>query len=96
MACAIQNDLHTRGFALYPAPLRRFDWLRIVSLDYDQLKVHYIYIHTHTHTHTRIYAQNDLRQRGFALYPAPLRRFDWLRIVPATLTMVLLFLSTRK
>ena len=28
----------------------------------------------------------DLRERGFALYPAPLRRFDWLRIVPATLT----------
>ena len=29
----------------------------------------------------------DLRSRGFDLYPAPLRRFDWLRIVPATLTI---------
>jgi len=28
----------------------------------------------------------DLRQRGFALYVAPLSRFDWLRIVPSTLT----------
>jgi len=30
--------------------------------------------------------KQDLRARGFDLYPAPLRRFDWLRIVPATLT----------
>lgn len=28
----------------------------------------------------------DLRNRGFALYVAPLSRFDWLRIVPNTLT----------
>eukprot|EP00930_Biecheleria_cincta_P035579 TRINITY_DN24465_c0_g1_i1.p1 TRINITY_DN24465_c0_g1~~TRINITY_DN24465_c0_g1_i1.p1 ORF type:complete len:331 (-),score=51.74 TRINITY_DN24465_c0_g1_i1:296-1288(-) len=28
----------------------------------------------------------DLKSRGFALYPAPLSRFDWLRIVPSTLT----------
>jgi len=28
----------------------------------------------------------DLKSRGFALYPAPLSRFDWLRIVPSTFT----------
>eukprot|EP00931_Biecheleriopsis_adriatica_P087972 TRINITY_DN62375_c0_g1_i1.p1 TRINITY_DN62375_c0_g1~~TRINITY_DN62375_c0_g1_i1.p1 ORF type:complete len:335 (+),score=54.79 TRINITY_DN62375_c0_g1_i1:32-1036(+) len=28
----------------------------------------------------------ELRSRGFALYPAPLSRFDWLKIVPSTLT----------
>lgn len=28
----------------------------------------------------------DLRERGLQLYPAPLSRFDWLKIVPSTLT----------
>mmetsp|Transcript_13908 Transcript_13908/g.27474 ORF Transcript_13908/g.27474 Transcript_13908/m.27474 type:complete len:349 (-) Transcript_13908:29-1075(-) len=27
-----------------------------------------------------------MEQRGFAVYPAPLSRFDWLKIVPSTLT----------
>jgi len=31
--------------------------------------------------------KQDLRARGFDLYAAPLRRFDWFKIVPATLTM---------
>ena len=31
--------------------------------------------------------KHDLRARGFDLYAAPLRRFDWFKIVPATLTM---------
>lgn len=30
--------------------------------------------------------KSDLKSRGFALYPAPLSRLDWLRIVPSTFT----------
>jgi len=58
------------------------------------LSLTHTHTHTHVHTHTtHTHTQEDydqlkidLHARGFALYPAPLTRFAWLRIVPATLT----------